>query len=269
MASSNALLRVALALCAALTALALVGCERDTPPGRAPVRVAAASSLSVAFDELGRSFERQTGHAIVFSFGSSGLLAKQLREGAPFDVFAAADVSFVDDAVAAGACDGATQARYARGRIVVWTKRGGVAPPTTLGELADARFGRIAIANPEHAPYGLAARQALVRVGVWSALEPRVVLGENVRQALQFAETGNVDAAIVALALVVADHDDPWLLVEDDLHRPIDQALAVCTHGGNRAGGGAFARFVSSEEGRALMRRHGFLLPGERLVRAP
>lgn len=254
-----------------LAALALGGCKSEAPPATesTPVRVAAAADLSVAFEELGRTFQRKTGRSVVFSFGSTGLLAKQLREGAPFDVFAAADVSFVDDVVAAGACEGASKAPYARGRIAVWTKTRTIVPPTALADLADRRFRRLAIANPEHAPYGQAARQALSHAGIWSSVQSRLVLGENVRQAFQFAETGNVDAAIVALALVVNDHENPWILIDEAMHRPIDQALAVCTRGKSREGGEAFARFVSSEEGRSVMRRFGFLLPGEKLVGAP
>jgi molybdate transport system substrate-binding protein len=254
-----------------LTTLGLVSCKREAPPAveSAPVRVAAAADLTLAFEELGRDFERQTGRRVVFSFGSTGLLAKQLREGAPFDVFAAANVSFVDEVIAAGACDEGTKIPYARGRIAVWTKRGALAPPAALADLAGVRFRRIAIANPEHAPYGQAARQALEHAGIWSTVEARLVLGENVRQTFQFAQTGNVDAAVVALALVVGDRQNPWFLVDDGMHRPIDQALAVCTRGANRKGGESFAGFVSSEAGRTVMRRYGFLLPGENLVRTP
>jgi molybdate transport system substrate-binding protein len=171
--------------------------------------------------------------------------------------------------VGAGTCDGATKAVYARGRIALWSKRGTVAPPATSSELAGERFRRIAIANPEHAPYGQAARQALEHAGVWQTVEPRLVLGENVRQAFQFAETGNVDVAIVALSLVVHDRDNPWVIVEEVAHRPIDQALVVCRHGENRDGGEAFTRFVNSEVGRKVMRGYGFLLPGEDLVSVP
>jgi molybdate transport system substrate-binding protein len=247
-----------------------MACKDDAPSTTpAPIRVAAASDLMLAFEELGRTFEQQSGRPVTFSFGSTGLLTKQLREGAPFDLFAAANVSFVDEVVGAGACDGQTKAPYARGRIAVWTKSGGAAVPASLAELADRRFTRIAIANPEHAPYGQAAREALRQQGIWAAVEPRLVLGENVRQTLQLAETGNVEAAIVALSLVMSDRKNPWLLVDEHLHRPIDQALVVCTHGKNRAGGAAFAEFIHAEAGRAVMRRYGFLLPGEKLTRAP
>jgi molybdate transport system substrate-binding protein len=261
-------------LVAACTALLLFACggepRADRTGGRtagrtadAPVRVGAASDLTAAFEELGRAFEAETGRAVTFSFGSSGLLAQQIRHGAPFDLFAAANVMFVNEVVAAGACDAATVAPYALGRIAIWTRAGGATPPASLAELAEARFTRIAIANPEHAPYGRAAREALEAVGAWAAVEPRLVLGENVRQTLQFAETGNVEAAIVALALVIRDRVNPWLLVEESLHQPLEQALVVCTGGAGRAGGEAFAAFVASPRGRAVMRSYGFGLPGE------
>lgn len=245
-----------------LTLLLLVGgCGGDPEPP--PVRVAAAADLTFAFEELGRLFEEETGHRVTFSFGSTGLLAQQLRFGAPFDLFAAANVSFVDQVVGTGVCDEATVAPYARGRVAVWSRAGGVAPPTSLDALRDPRFARIAIANPEHAPYGQAAKQALETAGVWTEIESRLVYGENVRQALQFAETGNVEAALVALSLVIQDDENPWMLIADELHDPIDQALVVCTEGDQRAGGEAFARFVNEPAGRVVMQSYGFLLPGE------
>jgi molybdate transport system substrate-binding protein len=253
-----------------LVAFLAFGCNAERPQAPAPpIRIAAAADLSLAFEALGSAFERETGQRVSFSFGSTGLLAKQIREGAPFDLFAAANVSFVEEVVQAGACDASTQAPYARGRIALWTKRLALDPPSGLSDLADARFRRIAIANPEHAPYGQAAKQALERAGSWDAVKTRLVYGENVRQTLQFAETGNVEAAIVALALVVNDRENPWALIDEALHRPIDQALVVCARGSQRAGGEAFARFAGSEPGRAVMRRYGFLLPGEALAKDP
>jgi molybdate transport system substrate-binding protein len=248
-----------------LLAATFAGCKREVAAGAsaAPIVVAAAADLTDAFGELGRVFEQETGRKVTFSFGSTGLLAKQLSEGAPYDVFAAANTSFVDDVVAAGACDGASKAPYGRGRLVVWTRQGGVVAPRTLEELTSPRFQRIAIANPEHAPYGKAAREALQHAGLWASLAPRLVLGENVRQTLQFAESGNADAAIIALALVAGDTDNPRLAIDETWHRPIEQTLVVCTRGQNRVGGGAFAAFVNSAAGRALMRQYGFLLPGE------
>jgi molybdate transport system substrate-binding protein len=194
---------------------------------------------------------------VVLSFGASGALAKQLGQGAPFDVFAAASSSFVDEAVEAGACDASTKALYARGYLVVWTRAN--APQIgTLDDLRGEAVKRISIANPEHAPYGKAAREALTRAGVWSAVESKIVQAENVRQALQFAETGNTDVAIVALSLVSTKNEGQKLAIDPALHAPIDQTLVVCRHGKNAEGGRAFAALVESPEGQKLLRRYGF-----------
>jgi molybdate transport system substrate-binding protein len=250
-------------LCSVLLAMScLVACKSKLE-ANAPIRVAAAADLTAAFEELGKAFEHQSGQKVIFTFGSSGQLTKQVQEGAPFDVLAAANGSFVDQAVKAGACDGSTRALYGRGRIAIWSRKGFAAPPAKLEDLADARFVKVAIANPEHAPYGVAAREALKAAGVWDAVEARLVFGENVRQAMQLAETGNVEAAIVALSLVVQDKTNPSLLIDDALHSPIEQALVVCTRGSNLGGGKAFADWVNAPEGREVMRRYGFGLPGE------
>ncbi len=234
---------------------ALAGCRRE--PSSAPVRVAAAADLARAFEQLEGALGREAGAPVVFSFGASALLAKQLHEGAPFDLFTAANVAFVDEAVAAGACDGASKRVWARGRLALWSK-GGV---TSLAALSGDDVRRVAIANPAHAPYGLAAKQALSAAKVWDAVEDRLVLAENVRQALQFAETGNADAALVALALVSDGRAPAPVVVDEALHAPLDQALAVCTRGANRAGAEAVARFLVSPEGQAAMRRFGFTTP--------
>jgi len=138
---------LALAVLAALVLVA--GCRRRAPSGT--VRVAAAADLARAFEEVGKAFKAKTGASVVFTFHSSGLLAKQISEGAPFDVYAAAARSYVDDVIKAGACDASTRAAYGRGRLVVWSKG---QPLTAITDLADARFAKIAIANPDHAPYG-------------------------------------------------------------------------------------------------------------------
>lgn len=246
---------------ALLLSSALVGtnaCEpAPTVAAKAPVQVAAAADLSVAFEEMGKLFEARTGQRVTFSFGASGALAKQLSQGAPFDLFAAANKSFVDSAVQAGACDGATKALYARGHLVAWTRPGGV----TLHSLTDLEspgIKHIAIANPEHAPYGKAAREALIRAGLWGSLEAKIVQAENVRQALQFAQTGNADVAIVALSLVASNDAGARLAVDPTLHGPIEQTLVVCRHGKNAQGGRAFAELVESRDGHALLKRYGF-----------
>lgn len=230
----------------------------------APIKVGAASDLAFAFKDVGAAFEQKTGRKVTFTFGSTGQLAKQISEGAPYDVFAAANVSFVDEVVQAGACDPETKAMYARGRVVIWTQAsGGVAAAKAVPDLTDARFAKIALANPEHAPYGRAAKEALETAGIWDAVKPKIVYGENIQQTLQFAQTGNVEAAIAALSLAMVTKGGAYHLIDDSLHKPIDQALVVCKRGANPAVAREFAAFVSSAEGRAIMKRYGFLLPGE------
>jgi molybdate transport system substrate-binding protein len=225
------------------------------------VRIAGASDLSAAFADVGATFIRQTGITPEFTFGSSGLIAKQISEGMGVDLFASANVKFVDDVIAAGRCSPASKYQYARGRIVVWVKNGTVTPPTSLEDLADPRFAKIAIANPEHAPYGVGARQALEKVGIWAAVEPRLVLGENVRATLQYAQTGNVEAAIVALSLSIGSEGGTALEIAPELHAPLDQALVVCGTGPGAEAGAQFAKILASSDGAATMKKYGFVLP--------
>jgi molybdate transport system substrate-binding protein len=244
-----------------LSAALSTQCKSDPPQASAAsqtVQVAAASDLTLAFEELGRLFEARTGRKVTFSFAASGALAKQLSQGAPFDLFAAANTSFVDQAVQAGACDAQSKARYGRGLLVVWSKTGGV-KLSALEQLKRNEIRHIAIANPEHAPYGKAAREALTKAGLWPELEGKIVHAENVRQALQFAQTGNADVAIVALSLVINDSTGQRFAVDTRLHQPLDQMLVVCTRGHNAAGGRAFAELVASAEGQGLLARYGLV----------
>jgi molybdate transport system substrate-binding protein len=248
-----------------LLLLALAACSKHeaTSASAEPLKVAAASDLAFAFKDVGEAYEKSVGQKVVFSFGSTGLLEKQIAEGAPFDVFAAANVSFADDAVKAGACMGDSKTLYATGRVVLFTTKEAAFHPKAVADLADARVAKIAIANPEHAPYGRAAKQAMDRAGIWDKVQSKIVYGENVQQTLQFAQSGNADVAIVALSLATVTPGD-WAEVPSSLHDRIDQSLVVCTHG--KAGvdaGKRFTAFVGSPEGRAVMRRYGFLLPGE------
>ena len=242
-----------LLLAATLTA----SCQSPSAAVQEPIQVAAASDLSNAFPELGKLFEARTGRKVTFSFAASGALAQQIAQGAPFDLFAAASASLVDDAVRAGACDGASKAPYARGHLSAWTKRGGPRL-TSLADLLQAEIRHVAIANPEHAPYGRAARQALTRAGLWPELESKVVQADNVRQALQFAQTGNADVALVARSLVMDADDGRRLDIESSLHDPIEQALVLCRRGKNIEGARAFAALIESVDGQAVLQRYGF-----------
>jgi molybdate transport system substrate-binding protein len=244
-----------------------VACDKKAPaPPDEPLKVAAASDLSFAFKDVGAAWEKKTGGKVVFSFGATGLLEKQMAEGAPFDVFAAANVSFADDAVKAGACLADSKATYATGHIVLFSRKDAAFHPAAVVDLTDARIQKIAIANPDHAPYGKAAKQAMERAGVWAAVQPKVVYGENVQQTLQFAQSGNADVAIVALSLATVTPGET-ASIPTTLHDPIDQAMVACVHGkAGQAAGRKFIEFVQSSEGHDIMRKYGFLLPGESLA---
>ena len=268
-----------------LTLLLLAACVAPVTPvvtqapatqtsGPSPVTltVSAAADLTYAFGEIGKQFEAETGNKVVFNFGSTGQLAQQIEQGAPVDLFAAANVSYVDDLEQKGLVLPDTKQLYARGRITLWTRADSPLQITKVEDLTRPDIMRIAIANPDHAPYGVAAREAMQAAGVWEAVQPKLVLGENVKQTLQYAETGNVDVAIVALSLSVPAAAGPagpgrWALIPEDLHAPIDQALAVIRGTQHEAAARAFAAFVNGSQGRPIMRKYGFVLPGEEPVR--
>ncbi len=226
----------------------------------AALTVFGAADLAFAFAEIAPLFEQATGARVTLVLGSTGNLAKQIENGAPADLFFAANVAFVDGLAAAGAVRAETRTRYAQGRIVLATAaRGGI----RLSGPADLRrpeVRRVAIANPDHAPYGQAAKEALERSGLWAEVRPKLVYGENVRHALQFLESGAVDAAIVALSVANVPGIE-YVLIDAALHRPLDQAAAVTTRSRQPDLARAFIRFVTGPEGRAILLRYGFALP--------
>ena len=223
--------------------------------------VAAAADLVFAFREIAPLFEQQHQAKVTLTFGSTGQLAQQIQHGAPVDVFFAANVAFVEDLRAKGVVLADSVEPYAQGRIVLATHRTRQALPG-VKDLTREDVRRISIANPAHAPYGMAAREAVVSAGVWDHIRPKLVYGENIRQALQFLETQNVDAAIISLSLADAP-DIHFTLIDPSLHRPIVQAAAVTARSRQADLARAFIRFVNGPQGRPIMKRFGFLLPGE------
>ncbi len=234
-------------------AVAMLGGACAKPAAPPAITIAAAANLATVFPELGADFTARGGPPVVFSFAASATLANQLRAGAPFDGFAAASEEFTANVVAAGVCDGSTQFTYAHGELVVWRR---TRPALTLTDLANPDITRIAIAHPDHAPFGRAAQQAFARAGIAAQLGPRLVLAENVRQALQMATTGNVDAAVIARNLVPAD-SGVWTPVDPGLHDPLAQTMVVCGGGSNRDGAVAFVEFLQSPAGQAHLEAHG------------
>jgi molybdate transport system substrate-binding protein len=248
-------------LAAFVIALACVTACKDknptTPASHGELTVAAASDLTPAFEELGREFESTTKTKVVFVFGSTGMLTRQLENGAPYDLFAAANVSYVDELDQKGLIISDSRAIYARGRITLWTPNDSNLRLQGIADLARPEVQRVAIANPDHAPYGLAAKQALQSAGVWDRVQPKLVYGDNIRQTLQYAQTGNVEVAIVALSLSTQSNGR-WTLIPEELHQPIDQGLAIMKSTKNEPAARAFAAFISSPQGRAIMKKYGF-----------
>lgn len=251
----------AILLCVLTLIPSVVG-PAQAQPKQPVLTVYGAADLTFAFREIAALFERATGTKVVLVLGSTGTLAKQIEHGAPADVFFAANASFVDDLQSKGAVISGTRQLYAQGRIVLAVPRDSKLPIDRLEDLLRPEVKRIAIANPEHAPYGRAAQQALQTAGVWDALKPRLVYGENIRHALQFVETGAVDAAIVALSVA----DTPtvrYVVIDAALHAPLNQIAAVVKRSGRPELALAFLQFVIGPEGRPIMKRYGFLLPGD------
>ncbi|HEY2961844.1 MAG TPA: molybdate ABC transporter substrate-binding protein [Pyrinomonadaceae bacterium] len=249
-----------LAVLTVLTTLVFEWACRRTTNQSTELTVAAAADLTNAFEEIGRQFETTHKIKVVFVFGSTGLLTRQIENGAPMDLFAAASAGYIDQLEQKGLIVPGTKAIYARGRITLWTTADSPLKVERVADLARPEVKRIAIANPDHAPYGLAAQQALQSVGIWEALKPKLVYGDNIRQTLQYAETGNVDVAIVALSLSQQSKGH-WTLIPEELHQPIDQGLAVIKSTRNEAAAREFASFVTGPEGKAILGKYGFAFP--------
>src|SRR2546427_1230926 len=226
------------------------------------VSVFGASDLALAFREIVPRFERALGVKVTLVLGSTGMLAKQIEHGAPADVFFAADQTVLDDLAAHRVVIPETRTLYAQGRLVLATARSAGSKLTEVRQLTEPRIRHVAIANPAHAPYGRAAEQALRAAGVWDAVRPKLVYGENIRHALQFIESGAAEAGLIALSLAGVPVID-YVLVDRSLHAPLNQSVAVVRKSRRPELGLAFIQFVNGAEGRAIMKRYGFLLPGE------
>jgi molybdate transport system substrate-binding protein len=253
-------------LLAALAALGL-GPGPAAAQEDAPV-VAAASDLQFALPEIADAFAADTGQRVRLSFGSTGNFARQIRAGAPFQIFMAADEQFILDLARDGFARDAGDL-YAIGRLVVKVPPGSTLKADGTLEslrqaLAEGRITRFAIANPDHAPYGMRAREALQHAGLWEQIQPFLVLGENVSQAAQFALSGNAEGGIIALSLAMA----PQLrdrgtadLIPEDYHAPLRHRMALLQGAGPAAE--AFYAYLKAPRARDIMERYGLVLPAE------
>ncbi len=234
-------------------------------PEPAPV-IAAASDLRFAVEELAAAFTAETGMELKLSFGSTGNFATQIREGAPFELFMAADEQYVLDLHEEGLTRDEGDL-YAEGRIVVAAPHGSsLQPDERLDELArlleEGGLARFAIANPEHAPYGQRAMEALVHRGLWEQLQPYLILGENVGQAAQFALSGSAEGGIIAYSLALAPElqaRGDFVLIPSDWHQPLLQRMVLLNDAGPVAE--AFHAYLTTAGARDIMASYGFVLP--------
>jgi molybdate transport system substrate-binding protein len=243
-------------------ALALPGCHsaspKHQPAASSELLVAAAANLTDVFADIGQRFTNKTGIKVVFSFGATADLAKQIENGAPFDVFAAADREHVEALDRAGLLTPGSSATYARGRLVLWSPPGSRHIAQRVEDITGKEFDRISIAKPDVAPYGRAAVESLQHLGIWNQIESRVVYAQNVSQAKQYAATGNAEVAFIPLALVKPG-EGTYIEVSEDLHQPIHQALGVIRSSTKQDAARQFANFLLSEEGQQLMISKGYL----------
>lgn len=259
---------------AALAAIAtlVTACGATPPasptPSSTTITIAAAADLRFALDELGAAFGADHPDVTLqVSYGSSGNFYAQIENGAPFDLFFSADIDYPRRLVQAGHAPEDSVRPYAVGRLVVWVRDDSSIDVERLGmdALALPSIRRVSIANPEHAPYGRAAVAAMRHAGLYDALADRLVLGENVSQALQFVESGAADIGIVALSLALAPtvvDDGRYVLVPQDAHPLIEQGAVVLDRAADRAAATRFLDFVLGPDGRATLERYGFVLPG-------
>ncbi len=242
-----------------LTAFLLPGALRAQ--AAQTLTIAAASDLRFALDEVLQGFRAtRPGLRVDVVYGSTGKLATQIKQGAPFDLFFAADRAVAQDLHASG--HAATLAQtYAVGRLALWST------DATLGKLSldevvrHAAVKRFAIANPEHAPYGQRAREALRARGLWDAVAPKLVLGDNVSQAAQFVDSGAAQAGIVAYALVLAPTlvgKGAWTLLPAAWHSPLEQAFVITRHGAASGAAAEFVRHLALPNSQTVMKRFGF-----------
>jgi len=242
-----------------LFAAALLGSCSAPRPTDAKLTVAAAANLMNVFAEIGRAFQAKTGVQVIFSYGSTAQLATQIENGAPFDVFAAADTEHVDSLAGSRKLLGESRAIYALGQLALWTPEGGPSVHE-LKDLSGPQIRFIAIAQPDLAPYGAATIEVLKGAGLWDAAEPKLVYGTSISMAKQFAASGSANAAFTAYSLVL--HEKGTVLkIDPKLYKPIEQAMGIVANSAHMEGAKQFRSFLLSAEGRMILANSGYLLP--------
>jgi molybdate transport system substrate-binding protein len=253
--------------CLALLALVFVisFTQRELSAQDEEVRIAAAADLQFAMADLAQQYKNQTGNTLNVTYGSSGNFFSQILNGAPFDLFFSADSDYPRQLVIASLANPATFYKYALGRIVTWVPPGSKIDVANQkwNALLDASVQKIAIANPEHAPYGHAAVAAMQKAGIYEKVKAKLVLGENISQAAQFVQSGNAQIGIVALSLAIspAMKDGTRWEIPADAYPAIEQGAILLTNAKHGEAARTFLEFVKSESGRETLAKYGFVDP--------
>jgi len=229
------------------------------------LRIAAASDLQFALADLAAQYEKQLGAKLAVTYGSSGNFFAQIQNGAPFDLFFSADIAYPQKLIDAGFAEADSRTTYAFGRIVLWLPPESPLIPANLrwNTLLDARIQKIAIANPDHAPYGRAAVAALQKAGLYEQVKFKLVYGENISQAAQFVFSGSAQAGILAFSLATspAMKTGKYWEIPRELYSPLEQAVVLLKSSPNKRAARAFLAFLQTEAARATLARYGFTLP--------
>jgi molybdate transport system substrate-binding protein len=250
------------------------GCKRSdsgsnsTNPTTQPPRqlnIAAAADLKFALDEIATNYRQLHPNAdLQITYGSSGNFYSQLSNKAPFDLFLSADVGYVDKLIAGGSADKDSKFLYGIGQIVLWVPKDSKLDVSKgLQSLLDPSVKKIAIANPQHAPYGRAAEAALKTQRVWNKIQDKLVLGENIAQTAQFVQSGSVDAGIIALSLAMSPSmkDGRYFPIPQSDYPKLEQGGLILSWAQDRPAADAFRQFLTGSEGREVLAKYGFGLP--------
>jgi molybdate transport system substrate-binding protein len=250
-----------------LFAALLAACFSSATAGAAAqsITVAAAADLQTVMPTLAAQFQKATGRTVKLTFGSSGNFFSQIQNGAPFDLFFSADIDYPRRLEAAGLVEPGSAVTYGTGRIVVWSRKDGRTDlKRGLESLLDAGVRRVAIANPEHAPYGRAAVAALRHEQLYERVRTKLILGESVSQAAQFVDSGNADAGIIALSLALAPalkDSGTFYEIPASFYPPLEQAAVIIKASPNKALAREFLAFLRTPDAVRLMQTFGFALP--------
>lgn len=249
----------------AVIALATLVAVRPLDAGAEELKIAAASDLTFAFTDVVARFQKQTGDRVELAYGSSGNFFAQIENGAPFDLFFSADVGYPQKLEAAGLTVPGTIYQYANGRLVIWVPDASKLDLSRgLAALLDPAIGKIAIANPQHAPYGAAAVAAMRHEGFYDKIKGKLVLGENISQTAEFVQSGNADAGLVALSLAVAPamkDKGRYAEIPARDYPPIIQAAVILKSSHNQELANEFLKFMKEPATVALMEKFGFSTP--------